>query len=343
MPAFLAAAGIAFWATAAAASTAKLKQAEIAPYLHPQRLVDIGGRRLNLYCTGHGSPAVILDAGQGETMETWRKVQPEIAKFTQVCSYDRAGMGFSDGGPLPRDAKNVVSDLHALLHRAGIPAPYVLVGHSEAGLYEPLYADEYPREVAGMVLVDPAFAYENREFFKVSSVYKQMQAQGAAAYASCYQSALHHRLSIGSKDAQACGYPTAASLASQCKDNGKPWCEMADVELVQAFRPAYWQTLGSEDASDTRSSAEVAGAQRNYGALPLIILTAADDIGHAPPIPPAQLKAIERVWWIGHKRLARTSTVGINFLVHHSEHFIQLDRPTVVISAINEVVSQARR
>ena len=81
------------------AAAAALTQGEVAPYLHPQQLVDAGGHKINLYCTGHGSPSVILDAGEGETMFTWRKVQPAIAKFTRVCSFDRAGMGFSTIGP----------------------------------------------------------------------------------------------------------------------------------------------------------------------------------------------------------------------------------------------------
>jgi pimeloyl-ACP methyl ester carboxylesterase len=90
------------------------------PYLHAQRLIDIGGRRLNLYCSGSGSPTVILDAGLGGTTAVWRLVQGTIAKATRVCSYDRAGMGFSDAAPLPRDAAAVVTDLHALLEKAAI-------------------------------------------------------------------------------------------------------------------------------------------------------------------------------------------------------------------------------
>lgn len=88
------------------------------PYLRPQRLVDVGGHRLNIYCTGSGAPTVILEAGHGSSMIVWRDVQAVIAQHTRTCAYDRAGMGFSDGAPPPRDATAVVTDLHALL-RAG--------------------------------------------------------------------------------------------------------------------------------------------------------------------------------------------------------------------------------
>jgi pimeloyl-ACP methyl ester carboxylesterase len=125
------------------------------PYTHAQRLVDVGdGRRMNIYCTGTGSPVVILDAGGGESTRTWRYVQPKVAAFTRVCSYDRAGIGFSDPGPLPRTTAAIVADLHALLTAAGEKPPYVLVGHSMGGYDALLYADTYLPEVAGMVLVD---------------------------------------------------------------------------------------------------------------------------------------------------------------------------------------------
>ena len=117
--------------------------------------VDIGGRDLFLHCTGEGSPTVILEAGFGDTSGIWDKVQPEVARTTRVCSYDRAGLGQSD--PPPTDVRTfgeVVADLHALLAAAGVPAPYVLVGNSIGGLFIRLYAGTYPEEIAGLVLVD---------------------------------------------------------------------------------------------------------------------------------------------------------------------------------------------
>src|SRR5262245_27096704 len=96
-------------------------------------LVDVGGHRLHITCQGTGTPAVILDAGLEDSWLAWTTIQPEVAKQTQVCSYDRAGMGYSDAGPAPRDSRHIVDDLHALLTKAHVPPPYVLVGHSFGG------------------------------------------------------------------------------------------------------------------------------------------------------------------------------------------------------------------
>ena len=124
-------------------------------YPAPGQLMDVGGYRLHIYCSGKGSPTVILDAAADMMSSDWAWIQPEIAKQTRVCSYDRAGMGWSDPGPRPRDAKQIASELHTLLTNAGISGPYVMVGHSVAGLYVRLYEAEYPDGVVGMVLVDP--------------------------------------------------------------------------------------------------------------------------------------------------------------------------------------------
>lgn len=341
----LAAAGVAFCSGIAAAAV--LTQTDVAPYLQPQRMVDVGGHRLNLYCTGHGSPAVIFDAGQGYSSWSWYKVQPKVAKFTTACSYDRAGMGFSDGGPLPRDAKNTVSDLHALLHNAGIKPPYVLVAHSIAGLYAPLFADIYPQEVAGMVLVDPSFPYESKAFDALVPAMKTMDAEGAAAAQTCYQAALHGKLTLqnGSAAYAPCGFPPhiADALKAQCAQNGTAFCRMMQTQYKQLTRPPFWSTFASEGQSENASdSREDVASQRSYGAMPLVVLTAANDTGGSP-FPPALTKAFNRVLVAGHEAIARHSSVGVNFIVHRSGHFIQEDRPAAVVSAIYEVLSQIRR
>jgi pimeloyl-ACP methyl ester carboxylesterase len=120
----------------------------------PGQLVDVGGRRLHLSCLGSGSPTVILEAGASGTSAHWAWVQPAVAAATRVCAYDRAGMGWSDPGPEPRDAGQVAADLHTLLTNAGIDGPYLLAGHSFGGLFARAYAARYPDEVAGLVLVD---------------------------------------------------------------------------------------------------------------------------------------------------------------------------------------------
>jgi pimeloyl-ACP methyl ester carboxylesterase len=123
-------------------------------YPPPGEMVDVGGYRLHINCVGQGSPTVVLDAGSGGFSAQWVRVQREVSGTTRVCSYDRAGMGWSEMGPEPRDAKQISSELHTLLKGANIEGPYVLVGHSFGGLYVRTYAARYPDEVAGVVLVD---------------------------------------------------------------------------------------------------------------------------------------------------------------------------------------------
>lgn len=117
------------------AATARDELYDASSYVRPQVIVKVDSRRMNIYCSGTGSPTVILDSGLGGDMTDWRLVQGRIARRTRVCSYDRAGMGFSDPAPVPRDASAIVNELHALLQVANISPPYVLVGHSIAGLY----------------------------------------------------------------------------------------------------------------------------------------------------------------------------------------------------------------
>jgi pimeloyl-ACP methyl ester carboxylesterase len=131
-----------------------LEAAEARAYPPPGRMVDVGGHRLHINCTGSGSPTVVIDAGLGDWSAGWGYVQPEVTKTTRVCTYDRAGMGWSERGPLPRDARQFASELNALLQNANIPGPYILVGHSLGGLPVLVFAHDYPAEVAGVVLID---------------------------------------------------------------------------------------------------------------------------------------------------------------------------------------------
>jgi len=119
------------------------------------RFVDAGGHRLNMLIEGTGTPTVILESGLGEGLESWNRVEPEVAKFTRVIAYDRAGLGTSDPSPRPRTAQQVARELHTALRNAKIAPPYLLVGHSASGFTIRVFAAMYPKEIAGLVFVDP--------------------------------------------------------------------------------------------------------------------------------------------------------------------------------------------
>ena len=124
----------------------------------PGQLIDVGGHRLHLHCTGSGSPTVVLEPGGGEPSSTLNRIAPAVARDTTVCVYDRAGRGWSDPANGPQDGNHIAADLHTLLQRAHIPGPYVLAGHSFGGLYVQSFAAQFPDQVAGMVLLDSTAA-----------------------------------------------------------------------------------------------------------------------------------------------------------------------------------------
>ena len=128
--------------------------ADVKAYPPPGQMVDVGGYRLHLNCTGEGSPTVVIESGWGDMSASWGWVQPEVAKTTRICTYDRAGMGWSESSPQPRTAREYAKELHTLLTKANEPGPYVLVGHSMGGFTVIVYAHDYPDEVSGLVLVD---------------------------------------------------------------------------------------------------------------------------------------------------------------------------------------------
>jgi pimeloyl-ACP methyl ester carboxylesterase len=129
----------------------------------PGQLVDVGGHRLHIWCTGDGAPAVVLETGLGGTAADWGLVQPEVARFTRVCSYDLAGLGYSDAGPSPRTASRIAQELRALLDRSGTVDPVVLAGASSGGFSVRMFATNYPARVAGLVLVDAAHENQRHE------------------------------------------------------------------------------------------------------------------------------------------------------------------------------------
>lgn len=281
-----------------------------APWEAPQRLVALpDGRRINLYCTGRGAPTVLLEAGFGATTWSWAKVQPLVARTNRVCSYDRAGMGFSDPGPLPRDGAATVADLKALIRAAGLKPPFVLVGHSAGGMTMRLFADAEPAAVTGMVLVDPSI--EGQADGQAIAVDERV-----AFFEACAVAAEARLLPSTEPGLRRCDPPLPARVSP------------AMAKALHAWRqnPAMWRTQASEFAAvGGANSAALRAGRSDYGDLPLVVLTASETAAQDPR------------WEAWHKALAHRSTRGVQRLVQAPHVTFMAAQPQVVADAIAEV------
>jgi pimeloyl-ACP methyl ester carboxylesterase len=312
-------------------------------YTHPGQLVAVAGaRRLNLRCIGAGAPTVVLDAGAGNFSYTWRFVQPAIARFTRVCSYDRAGYGFSDPNDRPATAANIVDDLHTALAKAGVSPPFVLVGQSAGGLYATLYADMYLPDVVGMVLVDPGFASQSKDDYSMAlrtadelAKERKEKADVRALLRRCADLARAKTIAT-MKDACPCG---PSSLDGP---------DFAAYVVQYCAGPNHYEAVLAEDAAllgvpgegPTQSEREEAAAARPFGAMPLIVLTQSK--GFPYDGERAELKAQRMIAWrAGHVVLAGRSTRGKLVMPPNSGHMIQMSQPKAVVDAVQEVVNAA--
>jgi len=260
----------------------------------------------------------------------WALVQPRLASTTRVCSYDRAGLGYSDPSTRPSTSANIVDDLHRLLSAAAIAPPYILVGHSSGSLNVRLYADDYRGEVAGMVLVDPSHEDQAERFDAVSG---GQFSRGLPAAIERYRGCLA---------AAKAGWTPQSAAYRRCIDGPiaqfGPEYNMAHavVEATATFQAAQ---LSEFESIHEASAAEVRAARRPYGALPLIVLTASD----APAGTPAALQEpLMQAWRTMHDELAALSTIGVNRVVPNTHHYIEWEQPEAVIGAIREVISTVR-
>jgi pimeloyl-ACP methyl ester carboxylesterase len=302
-------------------------------FIRPARLVNIGGRRMNIYCLGRGSPTVIFEAGLGDQIRTWAMVQPAIAKITRTCSYDRAGLGFSDPSGRPGTAANAVDDLHRLLMAASIAPPYVLVGHSLGGMYVQLFADRYLSEVAGMVLVDPVSFDQGQRYGKLDpSTTMQNAAFVESIRTQCIPAARK-------------GFVEGSKIFKQCVDQPDPHFSDAfnDAFVANHSTPKYFQAAWSEWANVfSVSSDQVRVAKCSYGDMPLIVLSRAP-FPRSPHESQAMRDAKNYLWVELHDDIASLSRRGVNEIVPGSGHYIQFDKPEAVIDAIHHVIWETRQ
>jgi pimeloyl-ACP methyl ester carboxylesterase len=301
-------------------------------YAKPAKLVALpDGRKINLFCQGSGAPTVVLDAGWGSGMNAWAKVQPAVAETTRVCAFDRPGMGFSDAGPLPRDARAVVADERAVLKAAGIKGPYVLVGHSMAGLHVRLYASLYPKEVAGAVLVDPSNPHQAKRFAEAAPKGAALNDKMMGMMRGCADKVVAGTLKPGVPGFTICFPPPAATLPEDVR-------AMTLQRQGEGWR--YRMQASEVDSMATTSSTDIDKTKRSLGDLPWIVLTA-EGTGKGPPTPVEEQAAMGQVWKAMHDEAAAVSTRGENRMIA-SGHNMQWEKPEAVIAAVNEVVAVVR-
>ncbi|MBU1377246.1 MAG: alpha/beta hydrolase [Alphaproteobacteria bacterium] len=276
------------------------------------------GRTLFLRCTGKGSPTVLLESGYGATSQAWYAVQPALSRTTRVCSYDRAGSGFSSAGPEPRDGASIARDLDTALDAARIEGPFILVGHSAGGLYGRLFAARRAADMQGLVLLDP-------------TVPRRAPPPPAPDGLEGLRGLARKCLAVSEMAPQP---PLDDGRWSGCVgSNPDPWA------AATVRRPDAWRAQISElDNLYGRTSEQVARIGAVLRPVPTYVFTASDTAAMAPKYgldnPRSGLE-------LQHEMIAGGSIEGSQQTIL-SSHLIMIDRPEVVIGAVEEMIRASR-
>jgi pimeloyl-ACP methyl ester carboxylesterase len=300
----------------------------------PGRLARATGHRLHYRCEGSGNPAVVFDAGIAASSLSWSLVQPQVARFTCACSYDRSGLAWSDYTAAPRTIARLVSELRLLLEQAGVPPPYVLVGHSFGGVIIRAFARTHPTEVAGLVFVD---TLHPEEWCKPTSEQKQLLRGGV--FLSRVGAVLARlgvvRLSLSLLSGGAPSVPRLFSRVFGAKAAALLEHMVGEVQkLPQDVHPsiqAHWSNprafhgMRQHLAALPACTADVAGGTDAFGDRPVVVLSS----GKRDPR-----------WLAADAALARASSNGSHLVSSRSGHWVHLDDPELVVRAIRDVVEK---
>jgi pimeloyl-ACP methyl ester carboxylesterase len=291
----------------------------------PGILVDIGGRRIHLDCRGAGAPIVVFESGldlYGSL--SWSAVQDSVARITRACSYDRAGIMWSDRSGEARNGVAIASDLHEALKVAGEQGPYVMVGHSLGGPYVMTFAKQFGADVAGIVFVDASHPDQQRRMKEaVGRPIEESMAAPKLAAALAWTG-------LPRVVAQSIGHAKAPSRANAA---------------MSAHLPLSLRAMLNEQAAIDETFRE-AGTLRSLGNRPLIVLTAAAPIAAGDlarvGLTSEQSQRLQAVWFDLHRDEASWSSRGREIRLEDAHHYIQFERPDAVIDAIGEVVESVR-
>jgi len=306
-------------------------------YKPVEQMVEVNGIQMRLDCRGTGSPTVVLEAGAGSSSIHWWWIQDDVAEFTRVCSYDRAGYGWSDAVREPLSPQQVGGMLHALLGKAGEEPPYLMVGHSFGGIYIRAFTAKYPDEVVGMVLVDSSHENQNQQ------VPAEVENSTEFETLTNIQSAYMRFFQIAE--------PIGLLRAFKLMDAGvsSTFAE-ADREavLAETYRTGRFAAIAREG----EMSVAYSGQPGKLGDLPLVVLSQRMDahkmleqfpVVSEPQLTVEMMKQMVDVYNQNQDELAALSTRGKRIVVEGSGHFIQMDAPEVVIAAIREVFDQVAK
>jgi pimeloyl-ACP methyl ester carboxylesterase len=299
-------------------------------YTRPGTLVPADGTRLNLYCMGSGSPAVVFDSGWEDWAPVWTIVQPEVAKWTRACSYDRAGAGFSDPGPLPRTSVRIADELRSALHNGGIKGPYILVGHAFGGDNVRTFAARYPAKVAGLVLVEADVTSSPEE--------RRGHARLIASLRECREAI------AGGKPLPALPGRPARTCAQQFF-RGLPeamWSPELNAKLLELAQTklAMYDAYISEMEQMPQDETYLEKHSRPLGSLPIRVLSTGNHgihaLDQAHPLNAEQRKyeqevAREQAGWLALSSNAK------QLFTDKSSEYIPFDQPNFVVDAIHEV------
>jgi pimeloyl-ACP methyl ester carboxylesterase len=298
-----------------------LAQAQTSAPVPPGRLIDLGGRRLHLNCSGAGSPAVVVENGGGSFSVEWALVQPQIAKFTQICTYDRAGYAWSDRGPTDDSIEQIMDDLNLLLRKASIRPPYILVGASLGCIYARAYQRRFPEQVAGLVFVDGT--HDEGITFMVGGKPTPISTLSAEAMPDAYKEYVQ--------------------LAPQPKP-GPADAQPLDRLPTELQRARHWalEKIIAEVGLLPKGLVAAESWRQEFTALRRQRLAEAHPLGDLP------LRVLERTEGTSETRhaqqvqLAGLSSAGKVIKAEGSGHMIHLYRPDIVVQAIREVIAAAR-
>lgn len=303
-------------ALAGALYQARATSRDLAAYSPPGRLVDVGGHRLHIWCTGSGAPTVVLEAGLGGTAFDWGHVQPAVAEFTQVCSYDRAGMGYSEPGPRPRTSQQIVSELVALLDGSAIRGRVVLVGASAGGWTVRLFAGAHEAQVAGLVLVD---ARHEEYGQRLAAAGISENPPWVAWIARLAPEAAYLGIARG------VGFTPGPSLASLAPP-------VRGFAQSTGFRSSAFGAAASELRYADESAEEVTSARRQL-AIPLVVVSAGRRRGG---------RAAELLDGLQRDQLT-LSKQSCQVTAERSGHGIWLEQPEIVVDAIRATVEASQQ